>query len=332
MLPLLDGNPRASAVSTEPKPAPAPPPTPPPTQPVSPCTGPADTRRGRAVQVLAPGASRYEWLRARRDSIGGSEAAAVAGVNRFCSPYELWLVKTGRHPGPVENDKMRAGVLLEPVVVELFERQTGLSCTPAGMWRTPLMPWQHANPDRWTSDGHGLEAKTTFGFPGAQEWDGGPTGHAICQSQWYMHVTGRDRWYIALLTDGWQLTWWWMERDQVLIDILAEDVARFWHEHVVADTPPPVDGGENTRLAIRRAYGYAYATGSGVEIPGLGELVAERRALKASITELKAQLDGVENTIKAGIGDHEFGAENGRPLIQWRARNTNDDLRYLKEL
>lgn len=295
----------------------------------APVTAPPRTR-AHAVQVLPPGAPRHTWLREREKSIGGGEAAAVAGLSKYCSPYELWLIKTGRYVVP-ETPKMRAGTLLEPMTVALFEAETGLECTEAGMWRTTSMPWQHANPDRFTSDGHGLECKATFDW-GARDYADGPTPHAIVQSQWYMHITGRRRWYIAVLTDGWDLRWWWMDRDDHMIAMLIDDVAYFWHEHVVTDIPPPVDGTEYTRDAIRRAYGYEYEAGTGVEVPGLSEWVDERRALKESIKHLAADLTLVENKIKAALGDHEYGTEHGVPRIEWKARGETSYPRYLKEL
>lgn len=283
-----------------------------------------------AIQVLPPDAPRHVWLRERETSIGGGEAAAVVGESKYCSAYELWLIKTGKHPGIVETPKMRAGTLLEPVTVAMFEASTGLECSQAGMWRTPGMPWQHANPDRFTNDGHGLECKATFGY-GARDYANGPTPHSIIQSQWYMHVTGRTRWYIALLTDGWQLDWWYMDRDDALIAALCEDVARFWHEYVLADIPPPMDASKHTREALKRTYGYSYTAGTSVIIPGLADIVADRRALKESISHLTTDLDLIENFLKSEIGDNECAAdERGHPLISWRSRV--DGVRVLKEI
>lgn len=33
--------------------------------------------------------SREEWLEERKKSIGGSDAAAIIGMNKFASPYSL---------------------------------------------------------------------------------------------------------------------------------------------------------------------------------------------------------------------------------------------------
>jgi predicted phage-related endonuclease len=40
--------------------------------------------------------TREEWLKARKSYIGGSDAAAVLGMNPWMSNTELWEIKTGR--------------------------------------------------------------------------------------------------------------------------------------------------------------------------------------------------------------------------------------------
>lgn len=40
--------------------------------------------------------SREEWLRARKNYIGGSDASAIVGRNPYMSNTDLWEIKTGR--------------------------------------------------------------------------------------------------------------------------------------------------------------------------------------------------------------------------------------------
>ena len=39
--------------------------------------------------------SKEDWTAARRESIGGSDAAAVLGLNPWKGPFALWAEKTG---------------------------------------------------------------------------------------------------------------------------------------------------------------------------------------------------------------------------------------------
>ena len=49
--------------------------------------------------------NRNEWLKARRDRIGGSEAAAIVGRNPYMSNIDLWRIKTGRQQADDISEK-----------------------------------------------------------------------------------------------------------------------------------------------------------------------------------------------------------------------------------
>ncbi len=40
--------------------------------------------------------SRQEWLEDRKKGIGGSDVGQFLGLNKWKSPYQLWLEKTGQ--------------------------------------------------------------------------------------------------------------------------------------------------------------------------------------------------------------------------------------------
>ena len=66
--------------------------------------------------------SKEEWLR-HRTRIGGSDAAAVLGMNPWKNNVQLWLEKTGRAVAPDISDKdvVKYGVAAEPLLRNLFE-------------------------------------------------------------------------------------------------------------------------------------------------------------------------------------------------------------------
>lgn len=69
--------------------------------------------------------SRDEWLKARQaQGIGGSEAGAVLGVNKYQSNVDLWELKTGRREPPdlSENAAVQFGKYAEPLLRELFKQ------------------------------------------------------------------------------------------------------------------------------------------------------------------------------------------------------------------
>ena len=40
--------------------------------------------------------ARIDWLLDRRKGIGGSDVAAIMGLNKWKSAYQIWLEKTGQ--------------------------------------------------------------------------------------------------------------------------------------------------------------------------------------------------------------------------------------------
>ena len=66
-----------------------------------------------------------DWLKARQNiGIGGSEAGAVLGVNKYMTNVDLWELKTGRKAAPdlSDNAAVQFGKFAEPHLRELFKQ------------------------------------------------------------------------------------------------------------------------------------------------------------------------------------------------------------------
>ncbi|OSZ74625.1 YqaJ viral recombinase family protein [Hydrogenophaga sp. IBVHS1] len=70
-----------------------------------------------------------EWLAYRLAKRNASESAAVLGLSPWMTPYQLWLIKTGRHQS-VATAAMQRGTDLEPLARRVYEEQTGLVMQP----------------------------------------------------------------------------------------------------------------------------------------------------------------------------------------------------------
>jgi putative phage-type endonuclease len=70
-----------------------------------------------------------EWLDYRRTMRNASETAAVLGVSPWCTPYQLWLQKTGRAETK-SNAAMQRGTELEPAARAAYETETGYIMQP----------------------------------------------------------------------------------------------------------------------------------------------------------------------------------------------------------
>lgn len=114
--------------------------------------------------------TRAEWLKARKNYIGGSDASAVVGMNPYKSNIDLWLEKTGQIIPEDISDKpyVQFGHDAEPLMRELFK----LDCPEYqvfyeenNMFLNEKYPWGHFSADGWLIDAEGrkgiLEIKTT---------------------------------------------------------------------------------------------------------------------------------------------------------------------------
>jgi putative phage-type endonuclease len=275
-----------------------------------------------------------------RFTIGGSEAAAAAGVDPHRSRVALWLEKTGRAERP-ETEAMRWGTLLEPLIrAELRER--GYTALPCGdvfcdLLRDPDRPWLTGHPDGLIHDeeseldGALLEVKTV-GQWAKREWNGEPPAAYVAQVQHYLHLTGLGRALLAVLVGGQKLELTTIERNQRAIDLLLLLEEQFYG-FLQRDELPPPDGSESAREALN-AY-FAEATpGRAYRFDKDGmslyrELVARREQEKA----VKVQRVALENRIKALMGDAEVAlSPHDDELIRWpTVRSTRLNQAKLKK-
>lgn len=70
-----------------------------------------------------------DWLAYRLTMRNASETAAVLGVSPWCTPYQLWLQKTGRSETKA-TVAMQHGTDMEPAARAAYEAQTGAIMQP----------------------------------------------------------------------------------------------------------------------------------------------------------------------------------------------------------
>lgn len=114
--------------------------------------------------------SREEWLKARGNTIGGSDASAIVGMNPYKTNEDLWFEKTGKIiPEDIsEKPYVKYGTEAEPLLRELFKLdypQYQVFYEENNLFRNKKYPWGHYSADGWLLDENGrkgiLEIKTT---------------------------------------------------------------------------------------------------------------------------------------------------------------------------
>lgn len=202
-------------------------------------------------KISTVGMSRDTWIDLRRKSIGGSDAAAVVGLNPYVSRYSLWADKRGLLPEKEDTEAMRLGRDLEDYVAKRFTEETGKRVRRENnIIINPKFPFAHANVDRMIiGEDAGLECKTTSSLNLSKFKNGEYPANYYVQCVHYMMVTGAKRWYLAVLILGVGFKWFTIERDEAEIQALAASEREFW-QLVQSGSSPPVDGSDATTKAM----------------------------------------------------------------------------------
>ena len=273
-------------------------------------------------RISTVGMSHEDWLAHRQHSIGGSDAAALLGMDPWVTPYSLWAEKTGQLPPKEDNEAMRQGRDLEAYVAARWEEATGKKARRLNaILKNSQYPWAHANIDRdVVGEKAGLECKTTSIMQLKKFKDGEYPEQYYVQCVHYMAVTGATRWYLAVLVLNQGFYHFVIERDQAEIDALMEAEQDFWRR-VEQKEPPPVDGRQPTTKALKVIY--AKSEARSVELFGREPLLAEWDALKEQQKAIDQRLEEIKQVLMEDLAQAESGI-CGEREIHWPLQSRND--------
>lgn len=276
-------------------------------------------------------ANHEEWLKLRSQYIGGSDAAAVVGLNAYASPYSLWAEKTGKVPGFAGNLATEVGSFLEEFIAQKFAQETGKKVRKCNQsFLNSQYPFAIANIDREIiGEDAGLEIKSTDTLNLKKFKNGEFPSNYYVQCVHYLAVTGKQRWYLAVLIGNKEFKWFVIERDEAEIAALMTTESDFW-ELVETDTPPAVDGTQATTDTLKTIY--SENDDSVCDLTAFSANLRQYIDLKARIKELETLADEAANKIKEFMGS-SGGGECESFSVSWKSqtRNTFDRKRFEKE-
>lgn len=299
------------------------------------------------MRILAKtkGMTHAEWLEIRRQGIGGSDAAAIAGMSPWKSAYSVYMDKIGLGIPVEDNERMRIGRDLEDYVAKRFTEATGLRL----MRRNAVL--QHDEHDfiignidrKVVGQRVGYEGKVTNSYA-AKHWqdDRIPIAYEL-QCHHYMLVTGYVGWWIAVLVGNERFVYKYIERDEEVIDWLQALEVTFWNDHVLSGEEPAPDGKEDVTELIREHH-MDIQTGKTIELVGMNSAVKRLIELKAYIPSMEQEQKALEQQLIISMGDAEYATTNNyyikRSIIEYkrfgnkkfRSENPEQVLGYMTEI
>ncbi len=262
-----------------------------------------------------------DWLEYRRQGIGGSDASVVCGINRYKSPVELWLDKTGQLPPQEAGEAAYWGTQLEPFVRAEFTRRTGIEVIhKSELLQSEEHPFMLANldgicevPEVGTCI---FEAKTASAYK-AGEWEDTIPDEYALQLAHYMAVTGYAGAYIAVLIGGNSFKWRFVERDEELISMLIELESSFW-THVQDCTPPPLDGSNASAKFLAERFPSSTPKSHIILPNSAADLLAQYDEACEQLEVVTEQKQRAENLLKEMMGENEVGTSGDR-IVTWKS-------------
>lgn len=267
--------------------------------------------------------TREEWLDIRKKSIGGSEIAAVIGMNRWKTQFAVWAEKTGRIDSSVQqSESMYWGTVMEAILRQEFAKRTGYSVKEAHyIFASVDNPFMTANIDGYVDLGNGeyavLEIKTAGNYAESDWNDGCPIEYYL-QVQHYLYITGMQKAFIAVLIGGNNFKYLEIARDEDTIQTIICCAKQFW-DMVKNDTPPAVTDKDNSLLATL----YPQSKAVTVKIPDEYKAVLRQyNDAKQAIDQAKKLKEEAEAKLKAFMQENDTAVIDGYK-ITWKTSDRN---------
>ena len=287
-------------------------------------------------QILRP-ENKEEWLEIREGGLGGSDIAAVIGLNDYASKIDVFISKTSRNNAVLkqqyeekqkrirESEAVQMGNVLEPVVADIFQKKNKEYTVVDLPVTVKANPWEIANVDRYLVNEKGevgiLEIKTTTLY-NKDKWEGEscPRNY-LCQVLWYLGITGLKYAYICCLIGGQHYRQFKIERCEETISYLRTEGRIFWEDHVIHNIVPDPDGSSSYTEHLQFLADYAEDKGEKIEVEAASDkvetyenLLEQRKELDKKIEEIKQKVfkEALERGSKRGLwGGHKFSIQGG---------------------
>jgi putative phage-type endonuclease len=229
----------------------------------------------------------------RAKGIGSSDVAAILGLNKWRSPFDVFLEKSGQAPPFQGNERTKWGKLLEATIIrEYVDSQlptgTAVEFSFDKSYVHPERSWQRASPDAVCRPRSLIIEAKNVGVRQQVRWGPGddevPDEYHL-QGLWQASTLDLDHVGYAVLFGGNQFRAFKVERDRELEAEVVGRAGEWWERHVVKGEPPEVT---TATEATARYVKEMLVKDSGLVREATREEIAQARELEAARAVKKA--------------------------------------------
>jgi putative phage-type endonuclease len=246
-----------------------------------------------------------QWLELRKTGIGGSDAGAIMGLNKYSTPLSVYLAK--KDFASFEGNKATEwGNILEDPVRQKAREELGIEIeTVPGMFSNKEHGFMNANFDGLVYvEGDKEIAGSVVSGLGGHEIKTSRTGEGFtndevpdsyyAQVQHYMAVTGLTFFVLTVfIFDRYEGKHYVIPRNDEFINLLIERETDFWENNVLADIAPSPTGNENEIDLVK-----SLPMAEEIDLDDECEsLLDEKERLDEQIKELTTKADAIKEQI-----------------------------------
>jgi putative phage-type endonuclease len=260
-----------------------------------------------------------EQLEIRKNGIGSSDASTILKLNPYCTPYQLWLNKTGQ----VEEEKIPAndvryiGNLLEETIAKLFSEIHGLPLEEVHeTLKHPDYPWMICHIDRKVIgkdeivECKNVSLRSFMAYQWGNEFTDQIPLNYLLQVQHQLAITDYKHAYVAVLVGGSQFKTYEVNRDEKIISTLIEKERYFWEENVLKKIPPEPLTEEDIRNT--------YPSDDGNYRECTQEIIKVARDF-FEISSIKKKEAELKNELCKYIGEYSGIKQADKPIVTFKA-------------
>jgi putative phage-type endonuclease len=271
--------------------------------------------------------NRQEWLKERKNYLGGSDIGAICGINKYKTALDVYMDKTSDEVEEVNNNYTHWGNILENVVANEYAKVTGNKVVePIGTIYHPEHSFLAANIDRFVNGGdYILECKTANNFA-ASDWgqegtDEIPESYK-CQVAYYAGIADVSKVDIAVLIGGNDFRIYRYMRDRKLESQLFQIAINFWNKHIIPRQAPEARNANDLDIL------YPESNGSQIEIcDSILQDVKRLKELKAQAESIEYEAKGLKENIKKYMKDNELLVDaTGHEFATWKTQKARKSL------
>lgn len=253
--------------------------------------------------------------------IFNSDAAAIMGYDKYKSPFQVWMEKTGKQEENADSPGLKFDRVIKNTISEYFEEDEKVKLASSNYIQHDKYDFICSTPHK-TYSNNGQEAALELGYS-KQYFDRTHSKFMFyyCKLQLFLGLSGIETGQLFILN--------LVERefykyeynfDPDFFDAIIENIVKFWDEYIIKDAVPP----PSNIMDIKNFY-KGHVSGKLLEA-GKPEIdaIKELKSVKEEIKNLEKQADLISKNLMEFIKDAEGLTDSGKILCTWKSTNEFD--------